>query len=100
PSRARRGTGRLAACGRDGCRARRAGARLLVVARLLRRVPTRAPPREPDPGPARPVRRAHVSSRRPRRRLPHVLGRGRAGGGGRAGGSARGRDQGRHGRRL
>ena len=49
---------------------RRAGhpdARLLILAGLLRRLPARPRARQPDPGPARPVRRPHLPAGRPRR---------------------------------
>ncbi len=50
---------------------------VLIVAGLLRRLPSSARAGEPDPGAARPVRRSHLPARRPRRRLPRDVGRGR-----------------------
>ena len=47
------------------------------VARLLRRLPARARPGEPDPGPARPVRRPHLPAPGRRGLVPHPLGAGR-----------------------
>ena len=54
---------------------RRPGAGVLVVAGLLRRAAPRAAARRADPGPARLLRRAHLPARRPRRHLPHRVGR-------------------------
>ena len=45
--------------------ARHPGARVLARARVLRRLPQRAAPRQPDPGPARLLRRPHVRAGRP-----------------------------------
>src|SRR3989441_9505774 len=50
-----------------------------IVAYALRRVPARSGPGQPYPGLARLFRFAHVSPRRPRRRLPHPMGAGRRG---------------------
>ena len=44
---------------------------------LLRRISGRTRTGEPDPGPARSVRRPHLPPRRPRRHVPHRLERGR-----------------------
>ncbi len=55
---------------------RHPGARARGVARLLRRVPQRAAARQPDPGPARLLRRPHLPAHRPRGLVPHgVAGR-------------------------
>ncbi len=55
---------------------RRADARVLVVARLLRRRAGRAPARRAHPGAARLLRRAHLPPRRQAGRVPHrVVGR-------------------------
>ena len=54
-----------------------AGAGVLVLARVLRRLPPRARAGEPDPGPARLLRRAHVPPRRQGRLVPHPLVAGR-----------------------
>ena len=45
-------------------------------ARVVRRHAQRAPAREPDPGPARPLRRAHLRAPRPRGQLPLRVGAG------------------------
>ena len=58
----------------DGNRARHPDARDELVAGLLRRLPSRAAAREPDPGAARLLRRAHLPPRRSRRRLSHEMG--------------------------
>ena len=47
---------------------------VLLLARLLRRLPARARAGEPDPGPARLLRRPHLPARRRRGLLPHALG--------------------------
>src|SRR5690606_599882 len=55
---------------------RRADARVLVLARLLRRRAGRAPARRAHPGAARLLRRAHLPPRRQAGRVPHrVVGR-------------------------
>ena len=46
---------------------------VLQLARLLRRLPPRARPREPHPGPARLLRRPHLPPRGQGRLLPHAL---------------------------
>src|SRR5579863_2296308 len=58
-------------------RERRAHARLLVRARLLRRAEARPGSCEPLAGPARLFRRPHLSPPRQARQLPHPLGPGR-----------------------
>ena len=57
---------RLAAHSRGGDPHRHPDARVLVVTGVVRRLPPRAPARQPDPGATRPVRRAHLRTRRPR----------------------------------
>ena len=54
-----------------------AGPGVLLVAGLLRRLPPRARPGEPDPGPARLLRRPHLPARGQGRLLPHALVAGR-----------------------
>ena len=73
--RDRRRRAGLAANGLGGGRARDPRPRLLERARVLRRLPERAAAGEPDPGPARLLRRPHVRASRPppRRVLPHEL---------------------------
>ena len=61
---------RLAAHGRGSDPYRHPDTRVLVVTRVVRRLPPRAPAREPHPGATRPVRRAHVRTRRPRGHVP------------------------------
>ena len=75
--RGRRRPGPVAAGGLHGRRARHPGAGVRVLARLLRRLPARARPGEPDPGPARPVRRPHLPAPGRRGLVPHPLGAGR-----------------------
>ena len=77
PRRRRRRPGRLAQGDRARRRAGRRGARVLVLAGLLRRLPPRARPGEPDPGPARLLRRPHLPARGQGRLLPHALVAGR-----------------------
>jgi 6-phosphogluconate dehydrogenase len=48
-------------------------ARHLGLTGILRRLPQRAPARQPDPGATRLFRRAHLSANRPRRRLPYGM---------------------------
>ena len=66
---------RLAAGRRDRRDPRRAGARVLQRAGLVRRLPQRSSAREPDPGPARLLRRPHLRANRSpaRRALPYGL---------------------------
>ena len=78
----RGGSGSVAAGRRQGRRAGDPDARVLLLAGLLRRLPARPRTRQPDPGPARPVRRAHLPARRPRRHVPRHVGRRRARSGG------------------
>ena len=52
---------------------------ILLLARLLRRLAPGAAARRPDPGPARQLRRAHLSPRRQAGHFPHRVGRRRAG---------------------
>ena len=66
--------GRLAPRRRRGRPAGHPHPRLLVRPGLLRRLPPRAPARQPDPGPARPVRRAHLRAHGQARRLPLAVG--------------------------
>ena len=61
---------RLAAHRRRSDPHRHPDARVLVRARVVRRLPPRATPREPHPGAARLVRRPHLPTRRPRRHVP------------------------------
>ena len=56
-------------------RARHPGAGVLLLPRLLRRLPPRARARVADPGPARLLRRAHLQARRPRGRRSTCAGR-------------------------
>ncbi len=70
---ARERPGPVAARGRPGRGDRRPRAGLQLSPRLLRRLPPPRRPRRPDPGPARPVRRAHLPAQRPRGHLPHRL---------------------------
>ena len=65
--------GRVAARRRARVGRRRADAGDDGGARLLRQPPPRAPAREPDPGAARLLRRAHLRARRPPRLVPHRL---------------------------
>ena len=67
-------TPRLAPHGRRSDPHRHPDARVLVRARLVRRLPPRPPPGQPHPGPARPVRRPHLRTRRPRGHVPLDLG--------------------------
>ena len=58
--------------------ARHPGARVLLLPRVLRRLPARPRAGVADPGPARLLRRAHVPAHRPRGHLPRALVAGRA----------------------
>ena len=75
PREGRGGRGRLAEGDLGGRPRGRLGAGVHDGPQLLRRLPLRAPPGEPPPGPARLFRRAPVRARRPppRRVLPHEL---------------------------
>ena len=66
--------GRLAARGRRGRTSGHPHPRLLVGPGLLRRLPARAPARQLDPGPARPVRRTHLRAHGQARRVPFAVG--------------------------
>ena len=72
------GAGPVAPRDRQGGRAGHPGAGVLLLPRLLRRLPPRARARLADPGPARLLRRAHLQARRPRGHVPPALGAGRA----------------------
>ena len=69
-----RGPGSVAAGRRSRRRAGDPDTGLLILPRLLRRLPARSRTGEPDPGPARPVRRPHLPADRPRGHVPHLLG--------------------------
>ena len=75
--RRRERAGRLAAGGDRGDRAGRGDPGVLVEPVVLRRLPPRARPGEPDPGPARLLRRAHLPAHRRRGLLPHPVEPGR-----------------------
>ena len=72
--RAGGGPGPMAPRGRARRRAGDPDPGVLVVAGLLRRIPPRPRPGQPDPGSARPVRGPHLSPGRPRRHVPRAMG--------------------------
>ena len=76
PRRRRAAAGCVAVRGADRGRLRDSGAGARRVARLLRRVPQRATPRQSDAGSARLLRRAHLPPRGPRRRVPRRVAQG------------------------
>ena len=75
----RRGSRAMAAGGRPIGRAGYPRARVLLVAGLLRRAPSRHGTVRPHPGPARPLRRTHLPACGPQGNVPHRLERRRRG---------------------